>query len=74
MQFIFLRRARPPQSPRAELASALGRVPWCKNLNDTLLQEVYELLVGKGAVSMRRDPLQRVRDECVPMGSFGVEQ
>ena len=35
---------------------------------------MYELLVGKGAVNMRRDPLQRVRDECVPMGGRGVEQ
>ncbi len=27
-----------------------------------------ELLVSKRAVSVRRDPLQRVRDESVPMG------
>src|SRR5438128_8641965 len=51
VSFRFLRRAKPPQSPRAEanrrtwlvgaeLASALGRVPtWCKNLHDTRSQE-----------------------------------
>ncbi len=35
---------------------------------------VYELLVGKRAVNLRRDPLQRVRDKCVPMGGRGVVQ
>ncbi len=29
---------------------------------------VYEPLVGKRAVKVRRDPLQRVREESVPMG------
>ena len=30
---------------------------------------VYELLVGKGAANVRRDPLQRVREDGVPTGS-----
>ncbi len=34
---------------------------------------VHELLVGKGAVNVRRDPLQRVRDKSVPTGGTGVE-
>ncbi len=37
-------------------------------------QQVYELLVGKRAVKVRRDPLQRVRDESVPMGGSGMVQ
>jgi hypothetical protein len=35
----------------------------------SLLNGVYEILVGKGAVNVRRDPLQRVRDDGVPTGS-----
>ena len=35
---------------------------------------VSEILVGKGAVNLRRDSLQRVRDKYVPMGGRGVEQ
>ncbi len=31
---------------------------------------MYELLVGKGAANMRRDPLQRVRDDGMPMGGL----
>ena len=31
-------------------------------------KEVSELLIGKRAVNVRRDSLQRVRDESVPMG------
>jgi len=37
---------------------------------ETTPKRVYEILVGKEAVNMRRDPLQRVRDECVPTGGL----
>ena len=37
-------------------------------------ERVYELLVGKGTANVRRDPLQRVRDEGVPTGGSGAEQ
>ena len=40
----------------------------------TITNWVYETLVGKEAANVRRDPLQRVRDEGVPTGGFGVEQ
>jgi hypothetical protein len=33
-----------------------------------MVQGVYEIVVGQEAASLRRDPLQRVRDQSVPMG------
>ena len=35
---------------------------------------VYEKVVGKKAANVRRDPLQRVRDDGVPTGGPGVVQ
>ncbi len=35
---------------------------------------VYEILVGKETANVRRDPLERVRENDVPMGGLGVAQ
>ncbi len=43
-------------------------MPFPFELGKPISQQSHELLVGKRAVNLRRDPLQRVRDNGVPMG------